>query len=162
MISKHNNIGVIHLGTMFLLKISCQWFQRGIHSRNFNCTMHISPSDCFGGLIHLQNQLVIEINHDLKNHEIVGNNILEKETTIMCFDGVSSHKQKKKPIDIFLYLDFKTICVVRFQEFLQFILQYFTKQGRIQNPLVVLRIYISTHENCIHVFGITQIISNWL
>jgi len=57
--------------------------------------MHISPSDCFESLIHLQNKLIIEINHDLKNHEIVGNDILEKETTIMYFDGVSSHKQKK-------------------------------------------------------------------
>jgi hypothetical protein len=57
--------------------------------------MHISPSDCFGSLIHLQNKLVIEINHDLKNHEIVGNKILDKETTIMYFDGVSTHKPKK-------------------------------------------------------------------
>ncbi len=86
------------------------------------------------------------MNHDLKNHEIVGNNILEKETTIMYFDGVSSHKPKKKknPIDIFLYSNFKTICVVQFQEFLQFILQCFTKQWKNPKSMVVLRIYINT------------------
>jgi hypothetical protein len=95
--------------------------------------MHISPSDCFESLIHLQNKLIIEINHDLKNHEIVGNDILEKETTIMYFDGVSSHKQKKTHI-----------CVVRFQEVLQFILQYFTKQWKNPKSMVVLRIYINT------------------
>jgi hypothetical protein len=67
--------------------------------------MHISPSDCFGSLIHLQNKLVIEINHDLKNHEIVGNNILEKETTIMYFDD---HKQKKNPHRYFLVFRFKS------------------------------------------------------
>jgi hypothetical protein len=69
--------------------------------------MHISPSDCFGSLFHLQNKLVIEINHDLKNHEIVGNNILEKETTIMYFDGVSNHKAKNKTHRYFLVFRFE-------------------------------------------------------